>query len=240
MTINIRLFQINEERDVNKAARQGYEYMQATGIDESIYDMTWAGQFDTHYTDMQDALEDLYARFQSSEQPHMQISDVVEVEAVGGSEFYYTDADGFHEIEFESSLAEKKYQQVLDVVLVEPGRTAKRGKMDASLESMQQYVGGFIEVVYPFEAPACIVCGEESKLQGLPLNRGLKGSDGELYDIICGNFFLCSCKGENLTSLDKEELQKYTDLFKKPERFFRTADGIKSVPYDVRENRRHR
>lgn len=244
MTLNIRLFQIDEERDNNNAAFQDFSVMQASGMDERIYDMTWAGLFETQQTDMEDSLEDLFARFQNASKPAdlktpMHVSDVVEVEAAGGSQFFYADLDGFHEIEFESSLAESKYNQKLDVVLVEPGKYAKPGVMPADLKSMQEYVGGYIQILYPYDEYVCIVCGEESKLQGLPPNRGLTDSAGELYDIICGKFFLCSCKGDNLTSLNRTELRHYTDLFKKPECFFRTADGIKAVPYDLKEHHKH-
>jgi len=30
-----------------------------------------------------------------------------------------------------------------------------------------------------------LICNDEGKLQGLPLNRGLRDERGELYDIIC-------------------------------------------------------
>ena len=119
------------------------------------------------------------------------------------------------------------------VVLCEPGKLAKSATIEASLESYQKTVGGYIEAYYPFEEPVCIVCNEESKINGLPLNRAVyAGSDrGEMLDIIAGTFFVCDCSGENFGSLSPEQLQRYTELFKYPERFFRMDNEIRAVPF---------
>lgn len=45
------------------------------------------------------------------------------------------------------------------------------------LNSLQQVVGGYIEAVYPYDDPVAIVCHEEGKLIGLPLNRKLEDYD---------------------------------------------------------------
>ena len=52
-----------------------------------------------------------------------------------------------------------------------------------------------IEAFYPFEEPVCIVCNEEGKLDGLPLNRAVYAdpSRREMLDIIAGTCFVCSC-----------------------------------------------
>ena len=44
-------------------------------------------------------------------------------------------------------------------------------EIPSSLESLQHEVGGDIEAVYPFEEPVAIVCNEEGKMNGLPLNQ---------------------------------------------------------------------
>lgn len=36
-----------------------------------------------------------------------------------------------------------------------------------------------------------LICNDEGKLLGLPANRALRDSEGNLYDIVCGTFFLC-------------------------------------------------
>ena len=73
----------------------------------------------------------------------------------------------------EESAAQPPRREIF-VVLCEPGKMAKAATIEASLESYQKAVGGYIEAYYPFEEPVCIVCNDEGKLIGLELNRGLR------------------------------------------------------------------
>ena len=45
-------------------------------------------------------------------------------------------------------------------------------------EILQAAVGGDIQAVYPYEDPVALICNEEGKLLGLPLNRALFDDDG--------------------------------------------------------------
>ncbi len=121
----------------------------------------------------------------------------------------------------------------ISIVLCEPGKLAKEATIEASLESYQKIVGGYIEAYYPFEEPVCIVCNEEGKINGLPLNRAIYADPDrrEMLDIIAGTFFVCDCSGENFSSLSPDQLRRYTEQFKYPERFFRIDGDIKAVPY---------
>ena len=121
----------------------------------------------------------------------------------------------------------------INVVLCEHGKLAKVATIEASLESYQKTVGGYIEAYYPFEEPVCIVCNEEGKINGLPLNRAVYADPdcGEMLDIIAGTFFICDCSGENFGSLSSEQLRRYTEQFKYPERFFRMDNEIRAVPF---------
>lgn len=236
--MDIRLFQINPERDKNDAAQMSFRQIQAVGLDERIYDMTWAGLVDVQGNKSdEDALEDVFGRFNSVYKPedcknNMTISDVVEIRKPGRSDFYYADFDGFHKIDFEPQRgAQTVYQETLDVIFVEPGKKPRAGKLEGTLEAMQKYVGGLIEAVYPFEEPVAIICNEEGKLEGLPYNRVLRDDAGEIYDAIAGNFIICGCRGENFTSLERAEIKQFTEHFKKPEYFIRTGEGLVVVPY---------
>ena len=121
----------------------------------------------------------------------------------------------------------------INVVLCEPGKLARAATIEASLESYQKIVGGYIEAYYPFEEPVCIVCNEEGKINGLPLNRAVYADPdcGEMLDIIAGTFFICDCSGENFGSFSSEQLRRYTEQFKYPERFFRMDNEIRAVPF---------
>ena len=39
---------------------------------------------------------------------------------------------------------------------------------------------GYIEAIYPYDDPVALICGEEAKLEGKPLNRALRDEDGTL------------------------------------------------------------
>lgn len=113
------------------------------------------------------------------------------------------------------------------VVMVEVGRNACEMELEDSLASMQRAVGGLIQAVYePGGRNAALICNEEGKLLGLPLNRALRDEEGEIYDIIVGTFFICGAPtdSENFTSLTDEQIAYWLGRFAKPE-FFVNVDG---------------
>lgn len=100
----------------------------------------------------------------------------------------------------------------MKALLVEPNTEPRAIEIDGSLASMQALVGGLIEAVYPFEDSVALICNDEGKLTGLPQNRPLKHPEtGEIYDIVCGPFFLCSAPSdsENFESLPEKFIEKY-------------------------------
>lgn len=52
----------------------------------------------------------------------------------------------------------------MKVLAVMPGKKPVKMELDGTLESMQTFVGGTIQAVYPFDDPVAIVCNEEGKL----------------------------------------------------------------------------
>lgn len=146
------------------------------------------------------------------------------------------DADNFTEVDFE---AKEQVVEKIKVVLLEPGKVARVTKIDASLEGMQNVVGGLIEPVYCFQEPVCCIVNEEGKITGLDLNRGIYDEKKQLVDIIAGTAFICDCSGENFGSLTDEQLKKYSKQFKYPEKFFKINDQIKGVPFNPNKNKEH-
>lgn len=118
----------------------------------------------------------------------------------------------------------------MKILVVEEGKLPVVREIDGSLESMQRIVGGLIQAVYPFEEPVALVCNEEGKLLGLPMNRQLK----ETGDIIHGTFFLCAAPpdGERFASLSDEQIERYTRRFHFPEIFFLLNDDVVFVLTD--------
>lgn len=104
----------------------------------------------------------------------------------------------------------------MKILLIESEKIPRPLEIEPSLKSMQKLVGGPIQAVYPFEEPVALICHEEGKLLGLPLNRVLRSPEtGEIYDIIAGPFFLCSAppNSDHFESLTEEQLKRYTKRF---------------------------
>ena len=115
----------------------------------------------------------------------------------------------------------------MKLLLVEPNVEPRTVEIDGSLASMQSLVGGLIQAVYPFKDPVALICNDEGKLIGLPQNRPLKHPEtGEIYDIVCGPFFLCSAPpdSENFESLPDDLIEKYSKVFALP-KFVCTSCG---------------
>ena len=235
-------------------------YQGTAEIDSAIYDEVFSGNVDC--TD----LEDVYRMF-NVDRPEgytgrsLSVSDVVQVTAGRNPTpgFYFCDSFGFEKVHFEPERVPKTanygtrnvaapnewhksvpQDNTIRVVLLEPGKEARTTDIGATLENMQEVVGGYIEAVYPFSSePVALVCNDEAKLMGLPLNRALRYEDTrEIYDIIAGPCFICDCSGENFGSLTPEQAQRYEEMFRRPEQFFKLNGKIIAVPYQPEpENR---
>ena len=120
----------------------------------------------------------------------------------------------------------------MKVVVVDPGEEARIVEIANTLEDMQETVGGYIEIYEPFDDDAVIVCNEEGKINGMPMNRLIRDGHGNARDIICGTFFICYApfESESFESLSDELCEKYKEMFKTPEMFVKTEKGIDVVP----------
>lgn len=118
------------------------------------------------------------------------------------------------------------------VLLFQPGEKPALTEIDGTLESMQKIVGGYIQILYPFDDPIALVCNEEGKLLGLPLNRGLRDQTGKIYDVIAGTFFLCGAPPDtdHLDSLPEELVGKYQRSFAAPEVFLNFNGKLLCMP----------
>ena len=115
-------------------------------------------------------------------------------------------------------------QKTIKVVKVPAGKQAFVKEISTGLKSLQSEVGGLIQALYPFEDEVALLCNDEGKLMGLPLNRALRlnGISGnEIYDVIAGDFIICYApfESESFESMPEDLLQKYLEMFKYPERF---------------------
>lgn len=70
------------------------------------------------------------------------------------------------------------------------------------------------------------ICCESGKLDGLPLNRALRDSDGDIYDIVAGSFFIVGLGESDFTDLPHELAERFAEQFRQPEMFMRVDDKI--------------
>ena len=120
----------------------------------------------------------------------------------------------------------------LTVLVVEPEQPPYVKSIEDSLQSLQTEVGGSIEAVYPFDDPVAIICNEEGKLLGLPLNRALRDEDRHVYDVIAGTFLVTGLGAEDFCSLNEQQIEKYSEQFKTPEQFFRLNGRMLVIPIE--------
>ena len=124
--------------------------------------------------------------------------------------------------------------ETIEVVSVPVGEEAGPVEIENSLESLQSYVDGYIEVIRPFDdEDVVVILNEEGKIMNLPPNRMLFDESGNVIDIIAGDFLIAGFdEGGEFTSLNETQIRKYTKMFKKPLKFLRGAgDTIVILPY---------
>lgn len=121
------------------------------------------------------------------------------------------------------------------ILVVEPERRPEVREINDSLAEMQDIVGGLIQSIYPFDDPVALVCNDEGRLMDLPANRGLRGEDGKIYDIMFGVFFLCGAPADSdhFTDLTPEQIEQYQKLFYTPEMFWGMDGRIVCLPLEV-------
>ena len=104
------------------------------------------------------------------------------------------------------------------ILVIEPERRPEVKEIDGSLKTMQSIVGGYIQAIYPFDDSVALVANDDGKLLNLPANRGLRDKNGQIYDILCGTFFLCGAPADSdhFTSLTPEQIERYQKRFHTP------------------------
>ena len=120
----------------------------------------------------------------------------------------------------------------MNVLVVEPMKAPYMKEIGDGLKPMQQVVGGSIQAVYPFKEQVALVCNEEGKMNGMPLNRALRDERGEIYDIIAGTLFIAGLGEEDFISLNNELAEQFIKRFEQPETFINMDGKIIAVPAD--------
>lgn len=120
----------------------------------------------------------------------------------------------------------------MQIVLVESQKKAVVQNIDGTLKTMQNIVGGTIQVIYPFAEPVALICNDEGKLLDLPMNRALRDENGTIYDIVSGTFFLCAVlpDSDRFESLSDRQAKAYMERFAVPELFLNVGGALLVLP----------
>ena len=143
------------------------------------------------------------------------------------------DSENFTGVDFsaeaEREIVQEQKEQ-LDVLLVKPGRYPQAVQIGSELEDLQKAVGGDIEAVYPYNEPVALIVNDEGKLNGSELNRALRDNEGQIYDIVAGDFLVVGLGEEDFASLSPELMEKFEKEFHQPEMFVRMGRSIMALP----------
>lgn len=122
----------------------------------------------------------------------------------------------------------------MKIVVVEPMENPIIKEIDGTLEEMQSIVGGLIQMIM-IDNEVALLCDDEGKLKGKPLNRALY-MDDEIFDVIGGTFFICSAptESDDFEGLTDEQAEFWRDKFWNPELYIKTEFGLAMI--EVREN----
>ena len=116
---------------------------------------------------------------------------------------YILDSENFTGVAFgttEEREVQKEQADTMNVLLVKPFMYPQAVQIGCELEDLQKAVGGDIEATYPFNEPVALVMHDEGKLVGKDLNRALRDDDGDIYDIIAGDFLVVGLGEEDFCS----------------------------------------
>ena len=202
--MQIRIFQINEERDVNFLKFLEVRPDDPRRGDPSIYDEVFCGE-----VPCMNELS-LYAAFSPGKNPlfrgdKLSLKDVVLTEKGA----FYLDHQGMVPVDFDVSRAHRP-DDLLRIVYVEPDKPSFVSDIRNDLATMQKAVGGRIEPIYNRDG-TILIANKESNLLDMDGNRRVEGS------IIAGPFFVVGDNGEDFRSLTDNEVQRYMERFAQPE-----------------------
>lgn len=168
-------------------------------------------------------------------------SEVLPKDQLSDNVYHYDSQDQVFELagKYEERMAVKEVAQeygsqekadTMTVLLVEPNKYPEVKEIGTDLESLQQAVGGNIEVTYPFEDNVGLVVNEEGKINGMPLNRAVRDEDGGVTDIVAGSFLVVGLTEDSFGSLTQEQIGKFEQEFHQPEAFVKMGKGVMAIP----------
>ena len=122
--------------------------------------------------------------------------------------------------------------EMMKVLYIQVGKKPQVIEIKHTLNEMQRLVGGIISAYSPFDDGSVIILNDTGKIDGLEFNRVIYDENGEIADIIAGDFFICYAPPDrpDFSSLPDELIQKYSELFKTPKVFIRIDGKLIIMP----------
>ena len=85
--------------------------------------------------------------------------------------------------------------------------------IENTLEAKQEYVGGLIQVLCVNDID--IICNDEGKLMGLPVNRVLLDEKNNILDIFVGNILCCRHNDDgDFTDISPDDIETIERMLK--------------------------
>ena len=209
--MQIRIFQIDHEKNNQHRMFRGYEETQRLGgVDASTYRQIYGGTVNCK------TLDDVYALCNLKHPPgylgrSLSVSDVVEICSGEGKGFYFCDTFGFQKIDFE--IDKTDHEKMLTVLICEPGKEPYVAEILDTYKAMQSVVGGLIEPIYfEPENKAVIFCDEEFLYKGYAPNRMVGDCLVQGTFLIVGNGI--DDEGEQISvSLTDAQIKQFSEDF---------------------------
>ena len=122
--------------------------------------------------------------------------------------------------------------EMMKVLYIQVGKKPRVIEIKHTLKEMQSLVGGIISAYSPFDDGSIIILNDTGKIDGLEFNRVVYDENGEIEDIIAGDFFICYAPPDrpDFSSLPDELIQKYSELFKTPKAFIKIDGKLIIMP----------
>lgn len=125
----------------------------------------------------------------------------------------------------------------IKIIVCEVGKLAREDVIENKLEKMQEKVQGYIEC-FDLDEKTTIVCNDEGKINGLPLNRAIRDEDGKIQEVIAGDFFIAGFdyKSGKVKSLDENQKKDLLEKFYFPEEILLINGEVFASKYEPKTN----
>ena len=118
-------------------------------------------------------------------------------------------------------------EKKVTAMLLRPGKEAELISIEPSFGKIEELVGGIADFTWPINDRLCVVVNDTGKLDGLPLNRALRNSEGKIVDIYAGDIVILGChKREGFDDLTPDETKELMERFGRPEFGWKVEDFI--------------